>query len=262
MKEIVLITLHGMGRDGGGAEALGARLGKLMGARWSRVAFHPVDYASLLQAPQDSLWQAMTQRYALDSAPIRTFLLHYLGDAGSLEFSAHREPASYLAVQTRLHQALLAAWEACGQRSCPVVILAHSLGAQVISNYLWDAQHRQYLFANAPEHMSQQESFGALSSLRRLITTGCNIPLFTSGLKERHCFTRQPSDLIWDNYYDRDDPLGWPLRPLGSSYEWINDKEINVGGVFSAWNPASHTHYWDDEDLLRPLADALNARTP
>ncbi|NIR38117.1 MAG: hypothetical protein GWN07_12325, partial [Actinobacteria bacterium] len=42
----------------------------------------------------------------------------------------------------------------------------------------------------------------------------------------------------WVNYYDRDDVLGYPLRPVSSSYAAVVDAdvEVNVGGF-----PASAT---------------------
>ena len=36
------------------------------------------------------------------------------------------------------------------------------------------------------------------------------------------------------------------------------DIEINVGSVFSSWNPASHSDYWTDDDLTIPIAQFLS----
>ena len=73
----------------------------------------------------------------------------------------------------------------------------------------------------------------------------------------------------WLNYLDRDDVLGWPLRPLyeqqkdeldngqKATIERIEDHEINVGDFTSSWNPLAHANYWTDDDFTRPVAAYL-----
>ena len=101
--------------------------------------------------------------------------------------------------------------------------------------------------------------FLKLTSLRNLVTTGCNIPLFISGISPRKSFKKPNPDFRWDNYYDPDDVLGWPLRQLGSQFSYINDHDINVGGALTNWNPFSHSYYWSDRDIHRRVANILQA---
>jgi len=37
----------------------------------------------------------------------------------------------------------------------------------------------------------------------------------------------------------------------------IEDYEINVGGLVTAWNPAAHSAYWEDNDFTKPVANYL-----
>lgn len=57
-------------------------------------------------------------------------------------------------------------------------------------------------------------------------------------------------------FFDRNDVLGWPLRPLSQSYDRVvtEDVEINSGTILEQWNPMSHSAYWRDRDVLRPIA--------
>lgn len=64
-------------------------------------------------------------------------------------------------------------------------------------------------------------------------------------------------DFSWDNYYDADDVLGWPLAQLGPDYAAVNDREVNAGSLISSWNPASHGAYWSDKDVVEPPAKTL-----
>ena len=265
MRKVALITLHGMGKIKPSYFAeLEVGLKDRLGDAWSAVSFQNVQYAPILQAPEDALWDAMMAcpDNALDGVKLRQFLLYGFGDAGSLEHSLKSDKRAYLATQAEIFAALSRAL-ADGGPAVPVVIIAQSLGCQVISNYVWDAQHERNLFDPAFAAYRQHQPVTDLHRLKtcvQLVTTGCNIPLFVAGLAERVCFAAPNAEFRWDNYYDRDDVLGWPLRQLGPSYDLIHDHPVNAGGALSAWNVASHGEYWSDTSVLDPLAEALRQR--
>ena len=60
----------------------------------------------------------------------------------------------------------------------------------------------------------------------------------------------------WLNYYDPDDILGYPLKSINEPYDNTvsEDIPINVGGLFSSWNPLSHIEYWTDDDFTKPVS--------
>ena len=64
------------------------------------------------------------------------------------------------------------------------------------------------------------------------------------------------------NFFDADDVLGSPLKPLSPSYDQAvsADLEINVGNLLMAWNPIAHTAYWTDHDFAKPVAPLLRDR--
>lgn len=264
MKDVALITLHGMGKvKPSYYSELEEKLKSRLGSLWTRVSFQNIQYAPILQTPEDELWASMiaTPENELDATKLRQFFLFGFGDAGSLEHSAHTDKKQYLAVQREIQKALDHAFlDFDGDAGKPVVIIAQSLGCQVISNYLWDAQHGTNIHAEPDPGEPGKAGFRALKSLTNLITTGCNIPLFIGGLSERQCFAK-PNDLfVWDNFYDSDDVLGWPLKQLGTTYNIVRDHPINSGGLLSSWNITSHGEYWSDTDVVSPLADILKAR--
>ncbi len=264
MADVALITLHGMGKvKKDYYEDLLNGLRKRLGDDFERVSFLPVQYAPLLQAPQRNLWDRMeaVEENDLDATKLRQFFLYGFGDAGSLEHSAHRDGMKYRAVQNAVRDMLEEAYRDLGNdRSKPVVIVAQSLGCQVISNYLWDARGAkpcdQSIFSDMTDVDEDLLKFLKLNSLKHLVTTGCNIPLFVSGLDTVECFNK-PDDFRWDNYYDADDVLGWPLAQLGEGFETINDHPINAGGWITSWNTFSHVKYWSDDDVLDPIAGIL-----
>lgn len=265
-KDVALITLHGMGRRKEQYyRELEAGLQRLLGPRWERVAFHPIHYADLLQSPQDHLWRAMMShpQNEMDYTRLRQFMLYGFGDAGSLEHSARKGNPNpdgvYFKVQALIQQTLRNALQDFdGKVNRPVVIVAHSLGCQVISNYLWDAQHNHHIFATMAADQSEGADFMRLKTAQKLITTGCNIPLFVAGLEKRTCFARPNPKFHWDNYYDPDDILGWPLEQLDPSYaSMVQDHVVEVGRPWNSWTPLSHSYYWRDKDIHQAVVQSV-----
>ena len=264
MKEVALITLHGMGKiKPDYYDVLEEHLKEELGSEWAKVSFQNVQYAPILQQPEDELWQAMTSEPSneLDAIRLRQFFLYGFGDAGSLEHSASRQNEKYLAVQEAIFNTLEHAYIDIGHKaSRPVIIIAQSLGCQVISNYIWDAQHDLNKFENYNDD-DHKKSFMKLETCENFITTGCNIPLFNAGLQNRVCFAKPTTSFRWDNYYDPDDVLGWPLRQLGNTYDLVvKDHPINSGGLMSSWTLFSHARYWSDKDVIKPLVRIIRSK--
>jgi len=147
----------------------------------------------------------------------------------------------------------------------PLVVLAHSLGSVIVSDYLWDGQHGQH-----PD--GADDPFTRGETVASLVTFGSNIPLFTlalpradvtpidfPGARARACFPGASDEdldiaLRWLNFYDKDDLLGFPLRPVNDLYARAvaEDREIDTG-----WVVASHTSYWTDDSFTKPVAKQL-----
>ena len=260
MKDLALITIHGMGETNNDYYVgLESKLKRYLKSDWDKISFKNVQYASILQDSEDTLWQAMISESAnkLSYQRLRQFFLYGFADAATLEYSAHRFKDKYIQVQEQIKKVLLEAYKELGEHDRPVVIVAQSLGGQVISNYLWDAESGNYIFKHSDMNLSDTHDFLRLKSLDSLFTTGCNIPLFIAGLDERVCFNKPSPHFEWHNYYDPDDVLAWPLKQLGETFRNIQDHPINAGGFLSSWNPLSHTKYWTDKSFVKPLANHL-----
>ncbi|BBM64916.1 hypothetical protein VA249_15620 [Vibrio alfacsensis] len=255
-RELAVVTLHGMGDyKPNYFESLKKKLVKKLKDDWSKVAFIPIQYQPILQNNQNDIWQKMN-RFPLDGAILRRFLLFGFSDAGSLEYSARSKVSDqYIQVQLEIIKALDEAYLKVEDSSKPVIILAHSLGCQVISNYIWDAQNGKGVFNGFEPHGSDDiKKFRRLNSCVFLLTTGCNIPLFVGGLDPVMPIQKLNDEFSWQNYFDKDDVLGWPLSPLSPDYDkLVEDFSINAGGPFTSWNPWSHGQYWTDKDVLNPL---------
>ncbi len=291
-KKVALIVTHGMGdvtkqefkdRVGELKDDLKDRMGS---SSFSKVVVKPVFFQDILQRNQNKVFRAMKDGADIDWIKLRRFMLYSFCDAASLEHRAHVQGSVYFETQQRILNALASVYGTLDVGSKQVVFLAHSLGGQVVSNYIWDSQQTNpsqgawsvSQSANAAPG-SAKEDFLKLKGMKYLITTGCNIPLFVAGQKPIQAVVNDQNgyQFKWHNFYDEDDVLGWPLKPLGKQYSnaapgksyakaVAKDHEINANGgalgyLLKSWNPFSHGEYWEDRDFLQFLSDRLSRLT-
>jgi hypothetical protein len=269
---LLVLTLHGMGdtpRDYEAPLVDGLRR-RLSVDQWARVHVEPVFYQDILQGHQRAVLGAMSAS-GLRWRRLREFLLFGFSDAAGLERKPHLPGSPYLRCQERILAAIERGGAALGDLHAPIVVVAHSLGCQVISNYIWDSQAtsaHQGVWKGTTSDGSPADSFRRLKTLRLMFTAGCNIPIFLAGYPPEEIVAVQTRtggyDFSWRNYFDRDDALGWPLRPLSPSYGEAVEEDVAIlsgGGILgtlvSGWNPLSHGRYWKEGRFLGAVATGI-----
>jgi hypothetical protein len=284
MQQVALVTIHGMGAQPlDYAEPLFATLRKRLAPNqieaW--ISFRAVYYEDILQVNQDRVWARLDAGAKLHYDELRRFLLFGFGEAAGLENRKEIDGSVYELAQEAIARRLLDAWQ--HGPDAKVVFLAQSLGCQVLSNYLWDAQQaalgRQVvagiwkdidawsLRALGRVLLNEEKAFLRGASCVGLITTGCNIPIFVAAHKTMDVKPIERAMMGpgfgWLNIYDPDDALGWPLQPLSPGYAaLVEDRAINAGQgmvnwIIKSWNPLSHLAYWTDDRVLEPLAQLI-----
>lgn len=260
MASLGILTLHGMGKtEEGYANDLFDEIDELLGDDLAgHIKTASVFYQGILQDNQSEYLKRVKRRLRWDN--LREFLLYGFSDAASLESRKEGVSSPYYQAQEIILNTLKNLYSRLEGPDRRVIVIAQSLGGQVISNYLWDATKdgtvpdgvwsQPQVFESAEE-----EEFCRGKKTVRLLTTGCNIPIFVAG------FNRQDIKPIrkihpkfeWHNFYDKDDVLGWPLRDLSDDYaQRVKDHSMNAG-LLSGFTPLSHKHYWRDRDFLKPL---------
>lgn len=284
MAKVALLTVHGMGETQPhyANELLDALRGRLAGS-WQQVSAQTVYYQNILQPNQEAVWDSVDGQSKVHYDALRRFLLFGFADAAGLENRKEERDSVYVDAQIQIARSLLAAQQALGGDG-PVVVISQSLGCQVFSSYLYDAQKKAGdgqaigIWANIDAFADRiagrpltlaEKAFLAGRRVQRWMTTGCNIPIFVAAHKRMAIKPIAPpaadGDFHWLNLYDPDDVLGWPLQPLSEGYRsLVEDRSINAGSglvnwILKSWNPASHTTYWTDGDVLNPLEKMLRA---
>ncbi len=266
-KKLAILVVHGMGKQKNEhfARKMIAEVNRRIKSRGldpDDIAWRAGFWANVIQPHEDQLWQALSQGGDLDCARIRKFVINNLGDAVAYQ----REPGSTPDVYQQIHAAIqghiVALREMVGDRDVPLIVMGHSLGSFILSNYIWDQQHpnRRTILGNT--------AFERVKTLAGLFTFGSNIALFSLALPRYVGITFPPSELAdplrstarWINFYDPQDVLGYPIKPLCPEFQGnrqIEDRAVDVGSILTSWNPLSHEGYWTDNNFTEPVADQI-----
>ena len=273
--KLALLIIHGMGDTPPDFhEELTVPLRLRLQGVWDRIAYRPVYYQPVLQRNERAIFDRMRPQLRWEG--LRELMLFGLSDAASLEHKKELAMSPYWQTQRLILQRLdelfdEIAGDAAGHAP-RLAIVAQSLGCQVMSNYIWDAQQpRAYagvwsapLDDGVPSD-SPRDRFRRMRSLQLLLTTGCNIPVFVAGHSAIEPIDRRKlaAGFRWINQFDPDDVLGWPLAQLSASYAaLVEDHAVNASGNtllgrVKSLTPYSHTQYWSTEKVLDRIAGGL-----
>jgi hypothetical protein len=267
-KKLGLIFIHGMGETKPDfADHLEQVLRQQLDSEiWKDIHRESVFYQSILQVNQRRVWNDMQffPSNKLRWSELRKFMIYGFSDASSLEHRNTDNNSVYKQTQKIIVDSLRKARKNLENQESPLIVIAQSLGGQVISNYIWDSQMAKGVWdLDSPDYINpsiEEKDFISLKTMRFLLTTGCNIPLFVAGFDKIVPFDKSKlhSQFEWKNYYDRDDVLGWPLQPLSDEYnQLVEDIEINSGNFLLSQTPFSHNEYWTDPDFCKPLFNEI-----
>jgi hypothetical protein len=261
--EVGVLIIHGMGSQ---TPAFADPMIKELRERISglnkdqeKVAFRSVYWADILEGRQLKYLRDAESTGDIDFKGLRRFMLTAFGDASAYRKVDSDVNTTYDEIHDRIKVEVKDMYENdLGSKPKPLIVLAHSLGGHIMSNYIWDMQKLKN---------PDLSPFERMNYVTGIVTFGCNIPFFTFAYRKivpiRFPHPRLPAALKakakWFNFYDPDDVLGYPLKAICEAYNDVVDDDIaiNVGGILASWNPMSHCEYWTDNDLTRPVASFI-----
>jgi pimeloyl-ACP methyl ester carboxylesterase len=253
-KAIRRLKLDGVSRR----EARGSRALRIEAANWSPVT----------QRPQNALIKLIYSGWnPLRSLNLRYFyrrqMVSMVGDVIAYEGGA----------DNRVYQAIHAAVDGSvaqlsrdsqGERTdsgyAPLTVIGHSLGSVIASDYIWDHARG----GDQPHHLA-----GHGLALVNFVTMGSPIAVYAlrnnagggpNSIRDAldSPIQVEPESGLWLNFYDRDDPIAFPLRKIRSYAETgVIDHRVNAGSLITAWNPLSHVGYWDCREVAQLLGRKL-----
>jgi hypothetical protein len=231
--------------------------------------FEAVHWSPVTQDPENALLDLLKLRgfrplnWANLTYQVRKQLVGLLGDVIAYENGG--DPRVYQAVHERVDASVRtlsqqSAYDQDNRGFAPLTIIGHSLGGVIASDYVWDHTRG----AAEPYHLS-----GYDLTLKNVILMGSPMALYAlrhnPGADKRALADSLDSPIqvdpdggLWLNMYDRQDPIAFPLRPIKSYAEvGVVDTLVQSGNWLTSWNIASHTEYWNNEDVARTIGHKL-----
>lgn len=256
-KKIIILTIAGTGtKEPGYSQKLVNDLlryseGTPLENNFKLIECYPFNETGIDNYQEEMFKRIESENNLGGALSLRRFVMENVGDALTFEREAsnpngpYQKIHSYLKAKIEDLNNLMANYD-----DTKFVIVASSMGVQVLSTYIWDADNNKGIFEQNPATENNN-----LRNLSHLSTFGCSIPLFVSGFSENQivAFDKRNAYFKWDNYYDKDDVLGWPLHKLSASYKnLVSDFEINTGAYVGA-----HIRYWKDKDFTKPFTQKM-----
>jgi len=242
-----VMIIHGMGAQKKDfADGLIENLKKRLGGQAADVEFMPCFWADILQKYEDKTWERLLSATRMDARRTRRFIVSALGDAAGY-LAGYFKDGHY--AYDDIHEEIRSSLQTLEQRlkgstSAPLLVLAHSLGSVMVSNYIWDEQTGKGI---------GKTSFEKMQLLCGFITFGSNIPLFLPPRNIIECIRFPDKSLPqkyrngarWVNAYDPDDILGYPLSTIWTKQNGtsIEDVLVNAGPPIISETPLSHMYY-------------------
>ncbi|WP_346837637.1 hypothetical protein [Microbulbifer sp. SAOS-129_SWC] len=277
MADLVILAAPGMGAvDESFAEPLFAALRDGLGDDVSRLYCDTVLCQGHLQTNIERVFEGMQKR-DMDFLRARKFMLYGMAESAAQMNDLQQRDGNYEKTQQAVYQTLQRAAEAAGD-TAPVILLSHSVGCPILSNYLWDAQRPSINHGlwrdGGPRGVhkgSARDLFLRLKTLSHWYTLGATNPLWTAALARDQIQAvtadTRGYNFRWKNFYHPDDLFGWPLKPLSPSYNQsvYRDYETRPLADWNAshWGPqlVSHGGYWENglvhEQLLADVREVL-----
>lgn len=272
MTRVAVMVIHGLGMQKEDyADTLISRLNKefdqvmvLPGAAAACLDIEPVFWADVFADKEEELYQKLVKDQVLNYQLLRRFIIHYLADAVAYQ-PVENHGHHYDAVHATLSKAMHALSGRNGPET-PLCVIAHSLGAVIASNFFYDLQ---FPSGRVPSIIDPNSALERGDTLTAFYSFGTTLPLWSLRYHEFNRPIAVPSPLAdtylpgisgeWVNFYDRNDILGYPLKPIDPAYEAAvkEDIEIHAGGWLVQWSPLSHSGYFDSSTMNRRIAQGL-----
>lgn len=229
--------------------------------------FQEIYWGDLVSDSIAELNEKVNYKGDLTYPSLRRTFMDYLGVSQAYKNGVKNN--LYKAIHERVRECLKkqASHRKLDTEKTPLVVLAHSFGSIIMSDYIWDIRKEQENSNGTIKGVSNFEQFDTFSGL---VTFGNPMALFAASNPAEFA---QPLTVNgkaldedyqkrakWFNFYDKDDVVAYPLKGLNAQFDAnvTEDIEINVGSAATSWNPACHTGYWEDKDFYVPVAAFLS----
>lgn len=231
------------------------------------LVFQEIYWGDLINESLAELSEKVNYNKDLTYPNLRRTFMDYLGVSHAYRDGIRNE--FYLAIHERVRESIrkLSSHRRVDDATTPLVILSHSFGSVIMSDFIWDLRKEQNRSKGTLKGLTAFEQFDTLTGF---VTFGNPMALFAASnpaefdqpieIKGKAHNEEYQKRARWYNFYDKDDVVAYPLKGLNDAYNQAvhGDFEINVGSAATSWNPACHTGYWEDKDFYNAVTKFLS----
>lgn len=250
--KVGVLVLHGIGTDNVSFDEEFHRFKndiqkRLNGCTSKEILWEKVFWAGEINEIEKN-YHNKIENFQLAYRPLRNFMINAVGDETAYRQGKDSSNKSiYDIVHEHVRVAMENLWARVGDDG-ELIIIAYSLGATIISDYIWDVQN------NKSGH-TRYNKFEQMKSIKCLFTMGSTLPLFLFS-----CSKIEPIEIdgnAWINYYDKDDILAYPIGVFDEYKNIVQDIEVNSGNFASSWNPLCHLGYFKSDEVKKNIAEKI-----
>jgi len=221
------------------------------GAEPGQICWQPVDWDKVLKDSEDKVCDRLKQHSIW--LKLRRLVTSHIGDVTAYRQVPHSS-GTYDKIHGVVREAMSKLKAELGDDDKPVIVMAHSMGSVIMSNYIYDRQKKYQL------EKYGETKFEQMDTLAGFITFGSPIPLFALACDPIIAIKFPPKALpdylrgkaAWLNFWCWADVLAWPLRKdLGESYRASVTKDIKIR---VGWTPLCHRSYWTNDEFTTAVA--------
>ncbi|SFE88782.1 hypothetical protein SAMN05216378_4462 [Paenibacillus catalpae] len=272
---IAVAVIHGIGQS---REDFYAELAKNLSAQMAvvnpEVNLHVegIYWGDIVNRLEAKLWNRIQEKRLRWAKwlRLRPFFVNQLGEAIAYqaiprEYDPSPDDYIYDEIHRRFAVCLQRLTEKAGQ-DAPLCIIAHSLGSIIASNFFYDLQNGK-LTAKASEVIGASSSgLGRGETLTHLYTLGSPLAVWALRFEDFGVPIAVPAPPLqglgigeWVNFYDTDDVIAYPIKPLNDRYKMVvtEDIEVKCPGLLS-WTPMSHRKYFQTPAVIERIVHSLS----
>lgn len=205
----------------------------------------------------------MRPEYKLKSKRLRKLILYVASDITAYSGVSAKPSNMYWRTHVKIHDSILNIKNNV-EKDAPLIIIASSLATEIMSNYIWDRQRNKDTRSFGLSPLEQ------MKTLTGLFMLGNDTPIYiaSQNITDARPFDFPDKDILPEyesvakcvNFYDRHDPLGFPMKIINRYYDeaYTEDIEVNAGNIFTSWNVGSHFAYWNTKYVNNYIAEHIS----
>jgi hypothetical protein len=252
------MIIHGMGdQQPDFARQFIETIGEQLGNDKDSIVIEPCWWADELQPKQDQLWRLIQEDSRMTWLKERYYMISHFSDPVQYlsAYLKYGQDTAYVKIHERIRESLEKIEnQLTDKEQPPLMIIAHSLGCAIASNYIWDEQHKAGI---------GKTIFQKTETITSFITYGCNIPLFVPPVNALTCiqipWNSKKEMSRWLNIFAPADILGFPMRNIWKDLQGtkIEDIAINPGAWPLSRTPWAHTLYEKDKEFQKIIVKEI-----